>query len=109
MDLFIHSSHLLIVSYYMQVVQGSTRTAALRDSDAPCDTITRGTAHPPSQPRGCRSMGVPRVQPVRRTATGDTADRNGTTQCACAASVTGTALYSGTFFIYVFFFTLTQL
>jgi hypothetical protein len=47
-------------------------------------------------------MGVPRVQPVRRTATGDTADRNGTTQCTCAASVTGKALYSGTPFIYVF-------
>ena len=53
-------------------------------------------------------MGVPRVQPVRRTTTGDTADRNGSTQCACAASVTSTALYSGTSFIYVFL-TLTKL
>jgi hypothetical protein len=99
MDQFIDSSRLLIVFYYMQVVQGSTRTVAPCNSDAPCDALTRGTAHPPSQPRGCRSMGVPRVQPVRRTATGDTADRNSTTQCTCAASVTGTALYSGTPFI----------
>ena len=94
----------LIVFYYTQVVQGSSRTAAPRNSDAACDAVTRCTAHPPSQPRGCRSMGVPRVQPVRRTATGDTADRNSTAQCPRAASVTGIALYFGTPCIYVFFY-----
>jgi len=103
MDQFFNSSRFPIVLYYMQVVQGSTRTAPSRISDAPRDAVTRCAAHPPSQPRGCRSMGVPRVQPVWRTATGDTADRNSTTQCACAASVTGRALYFGTSFIYVFF------